>query len=147
LTDYSITDVVKGLRPWKWLGFCIMVTMGLLLGLSESNKYYGNPYFQLKMFLLFTVAIHALVFRPGVYKNTEVLDRAAPAIPAVAKRAGVLSLIIWTGIACCGRWIAYYEPPRGKNGQPVSQIVPARAGTISSLARLDKRSGTENPGK
>src|SRR6185312_5984692 len=45
LTDLSITDVVKGLRPWKYLGFVIMVTCGLLLGLSESNKYYGNPYF------------------------------------------------------------------------------------------------------
>ena len=135
LTDYSITDVVKGLRPWKWLGFCIMVTMGLLLGLSESNKYYGNPYFQLKMFLLFSVGIHALVFRPGVYNNTEALDRAAPAIPAAAKRAGVLSLIIWTGIACCGRWIAYYEPPKAPNGAPISLNAPVQVSPSPSLAR------------
>jgi hypothetical protein len=146
LTDYSITDVVNSLRPWKWLGFCIMVTCGLLLGLSESNKYYGNPYFQLKMFLLFTVAVHALVFRPSVYKNTEALDRA-PTIPAAAKRAGVLSLVIWTGIACCGRWIAYYEPQRGPNGQPLSLKAPARARAISSLAVLDKRPGSENPAR
>src|ERR1700760_1879048 len=64
LTDYSITEVVKSLRPWKWLGFCVIVICGLLLGLSESNKYYGNPYCQLKMFLLLMVGVHALVFRP-----------------------------------------------------------------------------------
>jgi hypothetical protein len=137
LTDCSITDVVKGLRPWKWLGFCIMVTCGLLLGLSESNKYYGNPYFQLKMFLLLMVAVHAIVFRPTVYKNTEALDRAGAAIPSVAKTAATLSLVIWIGIACCGRWIAYYEPPRaGKNGEPVTMRVPAPDTSAPLTAKL-----------
>jgi hypothetical protein len=139
LMDMSITDVVKTLRPWKYLGFVIIVTCGLLLGTSEMDKYYGNPYFQLKMFLLAMVAVHALVFRKSVYLNTEALDRAGldrpdaghdrpEKTPAVAKRAGAISLIIWIGIACCGRWIAYYEPPkRGRNGEPISLRVPRPA--------------------
>ncbi|HWF07801.1 MAG TPA: DUF6644 family protein [Bryobacteraceae bacterium] len=130
LTDCTISDVVKSLRPWKWLGFCIMVTCGLLLGLSESNKYYGNPYFQIKMLMLAMVGVHAIVFRPSVYKNTEALDAVAPKIPAVAKRAAAFSLIIWISIACLGRWIAYYEPPKS-NGQPISLNNPASPLTAS----------------
>jgi len=111
LTDISVTDVVRGLRIWKRIGFTIMVTMGLLLATSKMDKYYNNPYFLLKVFLLLLVGVHALIFRPRVYNNTEAIDRA-PEIPRVAKVAAILSLAIWIGIASCGRWIAYFEPPR-----------------------------------
>jgi hypothetical protein len=132
LKEYTITEVVNGLRPWKWLGFCIMISMGLLLGLSESNKYYGNPYFQAKMVFLALVGVHALVFRPSVYKNTEALDRAAPRIPAVAKSAAICSLIIWIAIPCLGRWIAYYEPNKTTpTGEPTSLIQKATPLTAS----------------
>src|SRR5580693_5278409 len=92
LNDVSITDVVAGTRPWKRVGFVLMFTMGLLLGTSEMDKYYGNPYFQMKMVLLLMVAMHAIYFRPRVYNNTEALDRA-PQIPQVAKAAAICSLV------------------------------------------------------
>jgi hypothetical protein len=111
LTDVPVTDLVRGTRIWKRIGFVIMVTMGLLLATSKMDKYYNNPYFLLKMFLLLLVGVHALIFRPRVYNNTEAIDRA-PEIPRVAKAAAILSLAIWIGIASCGRWIAYFEPPR-----------------------------------
>jgi len=136
LKDYTITDVVKGLRPWKWLGFCIIVTMGLLLGLSESNKYYGNPYFQMKMVFLALVGVHALIFRPLVYKNTEALDRAAPQIPTVAKTAAICSLVLWIAIPCCGRWIAYYEPDKTTaTGQPLSLIQRSAPPPLTASVR------------
>ena len=111
MTDCSVTDVVKQLRVWKQIGFVIMVTMGLLLGTSEMDKYYNNPYFLFKMFLLLMVGVHAIAFHKSVYGNTEAIDRM-PQIPQVAKTAAVLSLVLWIGIACAGRWIAYYEQPR-----------------------------------
>jgi hypothetical protein len=33
-------------------------------------------------------------------------------MPAAAKIAACLSLALWIGIMCAGRWIAYYEKPR-----------------------------------
>jgi hypothetical protein len=126
LTDVPIADVVRGLRPWKYLGFIIMVTMGLLLATSEMDKYYGNPYFQVKMVLLVLVAVHALVFRGRVYANPEALDRS-PGIPQIAKTAAICSLAIWIGIACLGRWIAYYEPKtKGADRVPpaVASLLP-----------------------
>ena len=68
-------------RPWKRLGGVIMITVGLLLGTSEAEKYAPNPYFWTKMTLLTLIGIHALVFRPIVYNKTEELDRS-PVIPA-----------------------------------------------------------------
>jgi len=128
LKDCTVSDVVRGTRPWKYLGFIIMVTMGLLLGTSEADKYYNNPYFQLKMVLLFLVAVHAIVFR-AVYRNPEAFDRS-PQMPGIAKAAGIASLCIWIGIASAGRWIAYYEPPKAsKNRPPVSMIfIPGDLG-------------------
>jgi hypothetical protein len=113
----TITEVVTTLRPWKRLGGVIMITMGLLLGTSEAEKYAPNPYFWTKMTLLALIGVHALVFRPIVYSQTEELDRS-PVIPTRAKAAGALSLVLWTGMFTMGRLIAYYEPK-----QPAAQAA------------------------
>ena len=109
MREVPVTDVVGQLRRWKQIGFVIMVTMGLLLATSEMDKYYANPYFLMKLCFLLLVGVHAIVFHRSVYGNTEALDRA-PQMPTVAKVAAISSLVLWIGIACCGRWIAYYEP-------------------------------------
>ena len=109
LKNLTITEVVGGLRPWKRLGGVMMITAGLLLGSSEAVKYAPNPYFWTKMTILGLIGIHALIFRPIVYNKTEELDRS-PAIPTRAKVAASLSLVLWLGMVCMGRLIAYYEP-------------------------------------
>ena len=64
-----------------------MVTMGLLLATSEMDKYYANPYFQIKMCLLLLVGVHAVVFRRSVYGNAAAIDQAAE-IPASSQGRG-----------------------------------------------------------
>ena len=118
LQNRPIADVINGLRWWKRLGFCVMVAMGIMLAGSKATDYYPNPYFWTKMSFLALIGIHALVFRPGVYNNPEKLD-ASPIIPTRAKAAGVLSLVLWTGVVCTGRLIGYYEP-RGQKGHIVA---------------------------
>jgi hypothetical protein len=115
LKSLTITQVVGSLRPWKRVGGVIMITVGLLLGTCEAVKYAPNPFFWTKMTVLSLIGIHALIFRPLVYNNTEELDRS-PVIPTTAKAAAILSLVLWLSMACLGRLIAYYEPK-----QPVSQ--------------------------
>jgi hypothetical protein len=110
MTDVPVATMIRHLRPWKWLGFVIMVTCGILLAISKMSAYYANPYFLAKLSLLALVGVHALVFRPLVYKNPENID-AAPKLPAVARLAGALSLLLWLSIPILGRMIAYYEPP------------------------------------
>jgi hypothetical protein len=111
--DQTIAEVVNGLRPFKRIGFMIMVTCGLLMAGSEAPTYYPNPYFWTKMTLLLLVGVHALIFKPIVYDHPEELDKA-PMIPTRAKAAAVLSLVLWVSIPICGRLIGYYEPNEGK---------------------------------
>jgi hypothetical protein len=109
LKSWTITEVVGGLRPWKRLGGVIMITCGVLLATSEAVKYAPNPFFWTKMVILCLIGLHALIFRPIVYNRTEELDRS-PVIPTKAKVAASLSLVLWLGMICMGRLIAYYEP-------------------------------------
>jgi hypothetical protein len=106
----TITEVVTSLRPWKRVGGTIMISMGLLLAASEAGKYAPNPYFWTKMITLGLIGVHALIFRPIVYNRTEELDRS-PVIPAKAKVAAILSLVLWTTMFTMGRLIAYWEGP------------------------------------
>jgi len=124
LRDRSVTDVVGQFRIWKRIGFCIMVTMGVLLASCEAEKYSGNPFFWAKMSLLVLVGVHALVFRGTVYNNTEEIDRA-PLIPGRAKAAAALSLLLRFGVLSMGRLIGYYEPPQQKT-QVSHQVTVAR---------------------
>ncbi|HYA18005.1 MAG TPA: DUF6644 family protein [Bryobacteraceae bacterium] len=123
MKDVTVTDMVRQLRPWKYLGFIVMVSMGIMLGGAKLAQYYDNPYFQLKMTLLFLVFVHAMAFRRSVYRNTEALDRA-PEMPRVAKTAAILSLCLWLGILSCGRWIAYFERSEEHRPVPASATVP-----------------------
>jgi hypothetical protein len=111
MKDYTLTEVVNGLRPWKHLGITIVASCGIMLAWAKAEKYLGNPYFLLKMSLLLCACIHGAYFRSRVYAKTEELDRL-PTVPGKVKAAAILSMCMWVGIVTCGRWIAYYEPPR-----------------------------------
>jgi hypothetical protein len=104
----TISEMVTSLRPWKRGGGVIMIGTGLLLAASEAEKYAPNPYFLAKMIVLGLIGVHALIFRPIVYNQTEELDRS-PVIPTKAKVAAILSLALWTTMFTMGRLIAYWE--------------------------------------
>ena len=110
LRRYSISDVISELRWPKRIGFLLVLTCGALLASSKAEEYYYNAFFWAKMSLLFLVFVHGVVFRGSVYRNTEALDKTA-STPGVVKVAACLSLLLWTGVAICGRGIGYIEPP------------------------------------
>lgn len=103
------STVIESTRVWKRIGFVIMVGCGVLLAGSHLDKYYPNPYFQLKLSLLILTGIHGLIFHRGVYYNPR-LDGDGK-LPVQAMLAGGSSLILWLSILTCGRWIAYYDDP------------------------------------
>jgi hypothetical protein len=106
LTDVPIDTLIRSLRPWKQLGFAIMVTCGALLGASKAEEYLANPFFLVKMVLLLAIGVHGVYFSRKVYRRDSHLIE-----PATARAAAVLSLILWIGMVSMGRWIAYYDPP------------------------------------
>ncbi len=108
----TITEMVTGFRPWKRAGGTVMIATGMLLAASEAEKYAPNPYFWTKMIVLGLIGVHALIFRPIVYNQTEELDRS-PTIPTRARVAALLSLALWIAMFTMGRLIAYWEGYEG----------------------------------
>ena len=102
----SITDVVDQLRWPKRIGGLLAAACGISLFFSKAEEYYFNNFFRLKITLFVLVFLHAIIFRGIVYNKTAELD-AAPRIPARAKLAGGLSLVLWSGILIAGRGIGY----------------------------------------
>ena len=129
LKDYRISEAVNGLRPWKRLGGTIMITMGLLLGTSEGDKYYINPFFWTKMALLCCIGIHALIFRPLVYNRAEEFDDL-PTTPPQVKTAATLSLILWFSVMTMGRLIGYYEPKQAQPEAAIRTVAPPAGYTL-----------------
>ena len=122
LRKYPVADLVNQLRPLKRFGFVLMIACGILMAGCKAEEYYYNTFFWAKMSLLALVAVHALIFRGGVYRNTAKLDAAA-AMPVQARLAAALSLILWAGLIVAGRGIGYIEPPLDKIHAQV--VIPA----------------------
>ncbi len=114
LTKTRAAVVIESTRIWKRIGFTIMIGCGILLAGSHLDKYYPNPYFQMKLSLLVLTGIHGLIFHRGVYYNAG-LDKAGR-LPLQARLAGGTSMLLWLSILTCGRWIAYYDDPNAIAG-------------------------------
>ena len=100
----AVSDVVQQFQAWKRAGFVLVVGSGLLLGWGEPQKLYRSPSFWIKMALLVLVGVHALAFRRDVYENASALDAG---ITPRARRAAILSLVLWAGLIVSGRLIAF----------------------------------------
>ena len=111
----SAADVVNQLRVPKRIGFVIAATLGLLLLGAKAEVYYFNIFFRIKALLFVLVGVHALIFRNSVYSN---LDSAAADVPAQAKLAATISLLLWIGIFSAGRGIGYLWIPGGMHLAP-----------------------------
>jgi hypothetical protein len=99
-----VSDIVQQFRPWKQVGFLLVVVSGLLLAWAEPQKLYRSPSFWIKMVLFALVGVHALIFRAGVYRDPAKLDAA---MTQRAKLAAAISLILWAGLIVSGRLIAF----------------------------------------
>jgi hypothetical protein len=104
------SDLWYQFRPWKRLGFVIVVATGLLLAWAEPVRLYRSPSFWIKISLFALVGVHAMFFRPRVYGHPENLDRV---VTSEAKMAAVLSLMLWAGLVLSGRLIAFDESFEG----------------------------------
>jgi hypothetical protein len=113
MRTHSISDVVTHFRVPKRWGLLLVATCGALMLGAKAEEYYYNAFLRTKLILLALVALHALVFYRSVYANPAVLDQL-PRVPATAKLAAALSVVLWVSIACCGRGIGYIEPPLDK---------------------------------
>lgn len=80
------------LGPWTWSGLAVMAVTGPLLFLADTQRYWSNPAFRVKMlFLLAALILHFTVRR----KPT--------------KWTAVFSIALWTCVVLSGRAIADFD--------------------------------------
>src|SRR5215471_7325600 len=66
-----VSEIWYQFRPWKRLGFLVVVVTGLLLTWAEPIRLYKSPSFWVKMILFALVGVHAMLFRNSVYGHPE----------------------------------------------------------------------------
>lgn len=101
-----VSELAGRLFPWAWVGFAVQVLTGAMLFSSEAVHVYANPAFRLKMFLIFLAGVHALVFHWTVYRGVADWDESS-VLPAGAKVAGLVSILLWAGVVAAGRFIGF----------------------------------------
>ena len=94
------------LLPWTRFGFAIMVFTGLLLFYSSPLRYYHNLFFRIKAVLLIVAGLNVWLFHSRIHRTVHEWGDAFRA-PRAARMAGVVSLLVWTGVVFSGRLIAY----------------------------------------
>ena len=106
LRGVPVSEVAGRLLPWALFGFSLMLLSGFLLFYSGPVKAANNIFFRIKMVLIILTGLNALLFHFTIYKRVASWDNA-PSPPLRAKVAGVLSLVLWSGVVICGRMQAY----------------------------------------
>jgi hypothetical protein len=99
-----VSDVVQQFRPWKRVGFALVLISGSLLAWAEPQKLYRSPAFWIKIAFFALVGVHAVVFHADVYRDPAKLDVV---MTPYAKRAAAVSLFLWAGLIVSGRLIAF----------------------------------------
>jgi len=92
MRNYSLSQVVSGLRIPKRIAFVITAICGVLL-FGAAGMYSDNPWFWAKGALLALVAVNYAIFRRAVYAGAVKWTRLAAA----------LSILLWTGVVWAGR--------------------------------------------
>ena len=80
------------------LGFILAAASGLLMFATQAQELLANRAFTVKMLLLMLAGANAAWFHGR--RSLQRLDRMARALM-------LLSTVLWLGILCAGRWIAY----------------------------------------
>ncbi|MDB5808162.1 MAG: hypothetical protein JWN94_284 [Betaproteobacteria bacterium] len=104
--DRPLSEVSARLRPIIWWTLPVLLVSGTFLIVGEPVRSLENPIFQLKMFLLVTVIIVTLSYQAPLNRDSNFWDATSGRRGAI-KAIAVLSLVLWVGIVCAGRWIAY----------------------------------------
>ena len=101
-----VSDLVDRLLPWTRASFALMAVSGALLIWSEAAKCYTSTSFRIKMALILLAGVNIVVFHRRTYRTAAAWDQAV-VLPARARLAGFLSLLLWTGVLAAGRAVGY----------------------------------------
>ena len=104
--DQPLARVSARFRPIIWWTLPILLASGMLMITGEPVRSLENWAFQLKMLLLIAAIVVTLSYQVPLNKDAGFWESTSGRRGAI-KLIAILSLLLWMGIICAGRWIAY----------------------------------------
>jgi hypothetical protein len=106
LRDEPVSRVTRAVLPVSLFGYCVMFLTGIVLFWCQAVKAWSSVYFKAKLIFLLLAGINALVFEMTTRKSQPAWDDD-PVPPARARFAAIAGMILWAGVICAGRTMAY----------------------------------------
>jgi hypothetical protein len=102
LKKTSVAELARDAQPWVTGSLILMLITGICLYASEATKCYASAAFWIKMVSL----LLAMAFTYTVKKRVAAGDEKTYSL-ATNKLVGLVSLVLWFGVAWGGRWIGF----------------------------------------
>jgi hypothetical protein len=102
-----VSAMAVHLLRWARLALLLVVPSGALMFAAHATEMLANPAFQLKLALVAAAFLNAGIFHRWPFRAVGDWDTELAA-PLPARLAGILSLLLWTGVISCGRLLAYF---------------------------------------
>lgn len=99
-----IQPLARLLLPLSRFGFLLAISMGFLLFSADASHVVRNPAFQTKLLLIALALITVVIAHAGPWRRIALWGAEAP---GAAKVTALVSLVLWLGVVCAGRLIAY----------------------------------------
>ena len=99
-----IRPMANLLLPLSRVGFLLATSMGFLLFSADASHVVRNPAFQAKALLIALALITVAAAHAGPWRRVALWGNE---VPGSAKVAALASLVLWLGVVCAGRLIAY----------------------------------------
>jgi hypothetical protein len=92
------------LLPVSRFGFLLAISMGFLLFSADASHVVRNPAFQTKLLLIAAALVNVVIAHVGPWRRVALWGAEAS---GGAKVTALVSLLLWLGVICAGRLIAY----------------------------------------
>jgi Family of unknown function (DUF6644) len=102
--DRPVSDVARDAHPWLIFALLALTVTGVPQMMQNATREYFSFFFWLKMAFLFA----ALVFTFTVRRRVTLADEARVA-PVWAKTVGLVSIVLWAGVAIPARLIGLFS--------------------------------------
>lgn len=99
-----IRPMAQLLLPMSRFGFLLAISMGFLLFSADASHVVRNPAFQSKLLLIAAALVNIVIAHTGPWRRMALWATEAP---GGAKITALLSMLLWLGVVCAGRLIAY----------------------------------------
>jgi hypothetical protein len=103
--DVKLTTLSHETLRITWIAFTCAAITGLMIFCSKATSYVINPYFKLKLISMALAGLNMAVFQFITWKT--VADWDLGKVPAAAKVAATLSILLWILVVFFGRAIGF----------------------------------------